>query len=178
MKWLIPSPIYGWALLAVFVAGGLLSGGTAWTVRGWQADARVFALENAHSKEKIAHLEAINKSTNEARAAEKRERAMISQIEVAAHENAQRTNRILADNRRLARELGGLRDPYAYRCTDLSREAGTPGSLEDRAAKGEFPRTPAGLLSPEAGEFLLEFAAQCDAAADYAQAGHDYAMSR
>lgn len=173
---LIPAPLRLYTMLALlaFVAAGAAT--ASWQLRDVFADRDIAKLELSYERGRLAQAEAIARSKDHARAAEAAERAANQQIEVKANENAKRTNTLLADNRRLARLAGGLRDPYALRCTDLSREAGTPGSLEDRAAKGEFPRTPAGLLSQEASEFLLEFAAQCDAAADYAQAGHDYAV--
>lgn len=174
MSWvigLIPAPYRLMALLAViaFIAAGAATAG--WQLRDVFADRDIAKLELSYERGRLAQAEAIARSKDKARVAEAAERAANQKIEVRAHENAKRTNSILAENRRLARELGGLRDPYARAgCSFLSGKTGTPGNLEDRAAEGR--------LSDEATEFLLEFAAQCDAAANYAQAGHDYAVKK
>lgn len=170
MKWLtmfFPSPIYGWALLGVFLLGAAGAGATAWTVRGWQTDAKLFAIQKEREHEKRAQAEAIAKNTNEARAIEQKQRSEITKLEVKVHENANRTNRLLAENRRLARLAGGLRDP-STRCPSVPGATEPAGTAADQATGAQ--------LSDEATEFLLEFAAQCDRAADYAQTCHEYVM--
>ena len=46
----------------------------------------------------------------------------------------------------------------------------------DNAADGGLSTAAEGLLSPEASEFLLDFARECDQAADYAKTAHDWAV--
>lgn len=166
---LIPSPVYGWALLIVFALGAAASGSAAWTVRGWQADAKVNSIERAHADEKRQQAEAITQSTQAARQAEVKARDLANQIEVQHHELSQTTERLLADNRRLARQLGGLRDPGARPgCSGLPGAAQAPGDPANAATGAE--------LSAAATEFLLEFAAEADRAANYAWACHEWAM--
>lgn len=171
MSWvigLIPAPLRLYALLALVAIVAAGAGTAGWQLRDVFADRDTAKLELSYERGRLAQAEAIARSKDKAREAEAAERAANHQIEVKAHENAKRTNSILAENRRLARELGGLRDPGVRpgggNCTGA---AGATSDSDDGTAEGR--------LSAEATEFLLEFAAQCDAAADYAQAGHDYA---
>lgn len=162
---LIPSPIYGWALLAVFAAGGLMAGSAAWTARGWQMDAAVNKLKADWREEKRLQAEAITRSTQAARQAETRARALANTVEVQHHELTRTHDRLLADNRRLARQLGGLRDPGARPgCSGLPATPGRSGDPANPATGTE--------LSAAATEFLLEFAAEADRAAAYASACH------
>lgn len=173
MNWLtglIPSPLYGWVLLGAFALGAAGAGATAWKVRGWQADATINRIKADWQAEKTRQAEAIARSTQEARTAEAKARALANQIEVQHHELSQTTERLLADNRRLARQLGGLRDPGTRPgCTSLSGTAQAAGDTSNPATGAE--------LSEEATEFLLEFAAQADRAADYAWACHEWAVN-
>lgn len=165
---LIPAPYKIYAIAAAALLIAAVSATVGWQLRDVFADRDIAQLELSYERNRLAQAEAIARSKDKARAAEAAERAANQQIEVRAHENAKRTNSILAENRRLARELGGLRDPgHRPGSTNLPGEAGTPRHPENGTAEGR--------LSDEATEFLLEFAAQCDAAAVYAQAGHEYA---
>lgn len=74
-------------------------------------------------------------------------------------------------NKRLASQLGGLRDPGRRRgggCT-AAPAAGAPAPADQGTAGAE--------LSVEASSFLLELARQCDDAASYAQQCHQWAVS-
>jgi hypothetical protein len=74
----------------------------------------------------------------------------------------------LADNRRLATELGGLRDPGRRpSCGITLSSASTTASQPDNGTTGTE-------LSAEATEFLLEFARSADRAAQYAKTCHDW----
>ncbi len=168
MLGLIPAPYKIYAVAAASLLLAAISATAGWQLRDVFADRDIAKLELSYERGRLAQAEAIARSRDKAHAAEAAERAANQQIEVQAHENAKRTNSILAENRRLARELGGLRDSgHRPSSTNLPGEAGTPRHPENGTAEGR--------LSDEATEFLLEFAAQCDAAADYAQAGHEYA---
>lgn len=158
MRWLI-----------VVLATAALAGGAAWAARGWQADADLLRLENAHSQKLNKELRAKREAESRARKAEQAERDAVQQIEVNAHANAKRTENILAENRRLARLAGGLRDPGAAAgCRDRAGTPAPPGAAADPAAQGR--------LSDEAAEFLLAFAADADRAADYANACHAWVI--
>jgi hypothetical protein len=88
-------------------------------------------------------------------------------IERKDHEQRAQVEQTLADNRKLARQLGGLRDP-GFKSNSCALPAGTntPGSATDSTSRGQ--------LSDEATEFLLEFAADADRVASYAKTCHEW----
>ena len=101
---------------------------------------------------------------------ERRHNALADQLEVKHAENQQILDRVLADNRRLARELGGLRDPGRRPSCGgtVPSDTTTTGQPEGGATGAE--------LSAEASEFLLEFAREADRAAQYAKTCYDWAQ--
>ncbi len=109
---------------------------------------------------------ALQEATDRAIQAERDAISLALKLEVQSAENKQKLDSVLADNRRLARELGGLRDPFAKPaggCTMPASPAG-PGLA--------VPAPAPGRLSDEASEFLLEFAREADRAAEYANTCH------
>ena len=104
----------------------------------------------------------LKEATDRAIAAERKNQELARTLEVNHAQNRQQLDQALADNRRLARDIGGLRDPGARAdgCGTVPTTA--PGTgLAVRPA-------PTGRLSDEAAEFLLEFARDADRAAEYA----------
>lgn len=115
--------------------------------------------------EAVAQLQA---ATQLAIEAEREGIALALKLEVQSAENKQKLDSILADNRRLARELGGLRDPFAKPAGGCTMPAAPAGS-------GIAVPAPApGRLSDEASEFLLDFASDADRAAEYAATCHEW----
>jgi hypothetical protein len=110
--------------------------------------------------------EALRVATDRAIQAEREGISLALKLEVQNAETRKRLDGVLADNRRLSRELGGLRDPFAIASGGCSLPSASPGS-------GITIATPApGRLSDEASEFLLEFAREADRAAEYANTCH------
>ena len=99
----------------------------------------------------------------------KKNEDLSSALEVKSIETKKQIDSVLADNRRLARKLGGLRDPFAKPTSGcpVSGDTPTPGALTDGATQGR--------LSDETTEFLLEFAHSADEAAIYANTCHQWA---
>lgn len=91
---------------------------------------------------------------------------LATKLEVQHEANRTRLAALRADNSRLARELGGLRDPFAAPACPVSTAAG--GTVDPAAAAA------AGRLSDEAAEFLLGFAYDADRAAEYASTCHQW----
>lgn len=120
----------------------------------------------AVADQKVEAAAQLQAATQLAIEAERRHNALADQLEVKHAENQQALDRILADNRRLSRELGGLRDPFAI----------TPGGCTMPAAHAgsglAVPAPAPGRLSNEASEFLLDFAREADRAAEYANTCH------
>lgn len=115
---------------------------------------------------RLEAADALQAATERAIQAEREGIALALKLEVQNAENRKRLDGVLADNRRLSRELGGLRDPFAIAPRDCPMPAPSPGT-------GLVATAPApGRLSNEASEFLLEFARDADRAAEYANTCH------
>ena len=120
---------------------------------------------------------ALREANDRAIKIEREHKALADKLELSHAERDAEKDRMLADNRRLARELGGLRDPGkrpACRAA-VPATAGPTVAAADDPADGGLSGESAGLLSPESSEFILELARGCDAAADYARTAHDWA---
>jgi len=118
--------------------------------------------------QKAEAVKVLQEATDRAITAERKNTQLALSMEVDHAQNRQKLDAALSDNRRLARELGGLRDP-GYReggsCTVPTTPAGT----------GLAVRQPtSGRLSAEASDFLLEFARDADRVAEYASLCYDW----
>lgn len=126
--------------------------------------------EAAIGKQKAEAADKLQAATQRAIEAERRQNELADQLEVKHVESQQELDRVLADNRRLARELGGLRDPGRRPSCGgtVPSDTTTAGQPEGGATGAE--------LSAEASEFLLEFAREADRAAQYAKTCYDWAQ--
>ena len=116
----------------------------------------------AVARQKAEAGKVLQEATERAIAAERLNNKLAQTLEVSHAQNRQKLDAALTDNRRLARELGGLRDP-GY------REGGNCAVPTTATGSGIAIRQPAtGRLSAEATEFLLDFARDADRAAEYA----------
>lgn len=119
-------------------------------------------------KQKVKAAEEIRAATDRAISAERRQNELANQLEVNHVESERELDKVLADNRRLARELGGLRDPGRRpSCGDTVPTDSTTSSQPEGGSTGAE-------LSAEASEFLLEFAREADRAAQYAKTCYDW----
>lgn len=124
--------------------------------------------EAAIGKQKAEAADQLQAATDRAIKAERQQNELANQLEVKHAESQQELDRVLADNRRLARELGGLRDPGRRpSCRGLVPTNSTTTSQSEGSATGTE-------LSAEASEFLLEFAREADRAAQYAKTCYDW----
>ena len=116
----------------------------------------------AIEKQKREAAELLQVKTLEVAAIERGRAAVNAQLERDHEDHRNRIEAALADNRRLADQLGGLRDPGRRPggCRPVPGAAGSAGPAQDGSAEGG--------LSAEASRFLLEFAAEADRAAEYA----------
>lgn len=105
--------------------------------------------------EKVLKTERINNELN-------------NRLEVTHAEAQDTIDRTLADNRRLAQQLGGLRDPGRRQSCSRAPAGNNPAA--NPAASAAESR-----LSAEANEFLLTLAADADRAAEYALTCHAWA---
>ena len=114
-------------------------------------------------KQKVKAAEELQTTTDRAISAERRQIELADQLEVKHVESERELDKALSTNRRLARELGGLRDP--------GRRPSCGGTVPTDSTTASQPEggTTGAELSAEASEFLLEFARDADRAAQYAQ---------
>lgn len=113
-------------------------------------------------KQKVKAAEQLQAATDRAILAERRQNELANQLEVKHVESERELDKALSTNRRLARELGGLRDPGRRpSCGGTMPTDSTTSSQPEGGATGAE-------LSAEASEFLLEFARDADRAAQYA----------
>lgn len=123
----------------------------------------------AVADQKVEAAAELQTETERALAAERKNTELNNNLE-KHHAEANRTiETALADNRRLARELGGLRDP-GRRPSCSSPQGGIIPPADTAAG------TAGTELSAEASEFLLELTAEADRAAEYARTCHDWAQ--
>ena len=108
------------------------------------------------------------KNLNEVLNKEREAREHAAEIEVKYHETTDQIQSLRNTNSRLARELGGLRDPGRANTTaGVGVPQGTTsGNTSDAASQGQ--------LSREASRFLLNFAEDADRAAAYANACYEW----
>lgn len=152
-------------LLALAV--GLAAGGLgSWYLTAEYKDSK---WEAAVGRQKVEATDLLRAATDRAVKAERQHNELATELEVEHDKNQLALDRALNDNRRLARELGGLRDP--------GRRPSCGGPVPTTAGDAAEPATAAtgAELSAEASEFLLEFARDADRAAEYAGTCHEWA---
>lgn len=113
--------------------------------------------------------EAYAESLRDALKKEREGAEIAAKLEVKYHDAETRIRAMRADNDRLARELGGLRDKYAASSGVGVPARDAPAGTPDSAAPGR--------LSEEAARFLLGLAEDADRAAEYAATCHEWALS-
>lgn len=152
-------------LLIALAIGVLIGSLGAWYFTAKYKDATWTASIDKQKSEAATQLQA---ATERALAAERKNTALSDKLEKQHVESTQKLDGVLADNRRLARELGGLRDPGRRpSCGGAVPETSTATGQPEGGATGAE-------LSAEASEFLLEFARDADRAAQYAQTCHTW----
>lgn len=140
---------------------------------GWYftAEYKDASWSKAIEKQKRESADTLALETNRVLEAERAVSSLKDEMEKQHATSKQNIETALAHNRRLARELGGLRDPGRREGGGCAQgETSDPSSVAAGAAsEGGLPAEGAGLLSAEASEFILALAADADRAAEYAQ---------
>ena len=153
-------PLWVYALVAVFAYSGAFYAG--WSVESWRMGAQLSTLQKNYAERlALANANVV--------AAEHRGTLITEQLEMTNDAATKTVEAQATENRRLVRELGGLRDPGTHFTT--------PGVSVTYPPPGGAPAGPTTCkLSDELEEFLQAEAARADAAAVYAQTGHGYAV--
>lgn len=154
-------------LIIACVITFVLGAGTA-GVGAWKYQENRWTATVATQKQEAAQV--LANQTAKVLQAERKYDQFKTEVEKSDEIRKTQVESVLRDNRRLARELGGLRDPGRRPSGDSSVPS-TPGTA-CQCSTGPAE----GKLSDEATEFLLEFAAEADRAATYAQTCHDWAI--
>lgn len=149
------------------LAVGLLAGSLgSWYLTAEYKDSK---WGKAVADQKVEAAKVLQAETERALTTERKNTELNNNLE-KHHAEANRTiETTRADNRRLARELGGLRDP-GRRPSCSSPQSGIVAPADPATG------TAGAELSAEASEFLLELTAEADRAAEYARTCHDWAQ--
>lgn len=138
--------------------GALAMAGWSWLIHGIGASGVQTEWELAKTQSALAATQQALTHQREINKRDARISALSDELEIAHAKRKAEVDRILVDNRRLARELGGLRDPGRVPVPEPTRVPAATEPIADRGRGSCSDR-----LSDAASEFLLEFAAQCDA---------------
>jgi len=153
MLWPLLTGRLGIALGSALAAGALAAWGTA-TFLSASHDAEIQSIRAAAAEQYAT-------ATQRAVEVERAHAQLATQLEVQHEKATRQLAAVRADNRRLARDLGGLRDPFAAAST-CPVPTGSDSAVDPAAT------ATVGRLSDEASQFLLEFAYDADRAAEYA----------
>lgn len=138
--------------IASFLAG--------WHINGWRLNADMASL---HATWNQAYSNQVQLTLNT-----ERDLTQLNQHLETSHASAnQKIHQLYTDNRRLAQQLGGLRDPVSANWRTLPK-TDTSCQCADTTREGR--------LSDQATQFLLELARDADTAAEYANTCHQWAI--
>jgi hypothetical protein len=141
------------------LAGTVLGSVGSWYLTATYKNARHVAIVSEIRSQATKDMQ---EAADRALKAERDNISLALQMEVQNNENRQKLDQVLTDNRRLSRQLGGLRDPgKAPACIPVPTDSGSTAIATNETCSGR--------LSVEASEFLLDFAREADRAAEYAQ---------
>lgn len=163
------------SIAIAFAAGVALSAAPAWYLTAEYKDAKYTAIIEKQRSESAKILQT---ETEKVIVAERKASKFKDELEIQNAKSIEQVNAILADNRKLVAKLGGLRDPGTRPAcgNPMPPTANPPGGDPTSAPGSEFPDSAEGFLSAEASEFLIEFSADADRAAIYAQTCHKFAV--
>lgn len=139
-------------LIITFFAG--------WNINGWRLNAEIAQL---HVTWNQAYSNQVQLTLNTERDLTK----LNQQLETDHATTQQKIHQLYTDNRSLAQQLGGLRDPASANWRTLPK---TDTTCQCAGAARE------GRLSDQATQFLLELARDADSAAEYANTCHQWAV--
>lgn len=152
--------------LIALALGLIVGAGGSWYLTAEYKDAK---WGKAISDQKVEAGKVLQAETDKVLAAERENTKLNNQLEVNHADANRKIDATLADNRRLARELGGLRDPGRRPSCGGSQAGAQPATDASAGTTGTE-------LSAEATEFLLELTADADRAAEYAATCHNWAQ--
>ena len=151
---------------AIAAGVALVVGATsAWWLTAEYKDNKWLAKIEAQKVEAAKQLQAATEKVIEI---ERKHNAIATQLEIQNANKQTQLDKVQSDNRRLAAQLGGLRDPGRRQSCSSTLPANS-GTTQQPAPEAADSR-----LSAEATEFLLEFARDADRAAQYANSCYEW----
>jgi BRCT domain type II-containing protein len=147
---------------AVALALGAVS---SWWLTAEYKDNKWMAKVEAQKVEAAKQLQVATEKVIET---ERKHNAIATKLEIQNANKQTQLDKVQSDNRRLAAQLGGLRDP-GRRQSCSSTVSASAGATQQPAPEAADSR-----LSAEATDFLLEFARDADRAAQYANSCYEW----
>lgn len=146
-------------LIIACVASLALGATSSWWLTAEYKDNKWIAKVEAQKVEAARQLQ---EATEKVIELERQRNQIATKLEIQNAAKQTELDKALSDNRRLANQLGGLRDP--------GRRQSCPTALPNATNSTQQPADSSSdaRLSAEATEFLLEFAREADRAAQYA----------
>lgn len=146
-------------LIIACVASLALGATSSWWLTAEYKDNKWIAKVEAQKVEAARQLQ---EATEKVIELERQRNQIATKLEIQNAAKQTELDKALSDNRRLATQLGGLRDP--------GRRQSCPTALPNATNSTQQPADSSSdaRLSAEATEFLLEFAREADRAAQYA----------
>lgn len=146
-------------LIIACVASLALGATSSWWLTAEYKDNKWIAKVEAQKVEAARQLQ---EATEKVIELERQRNQIATKLEIQNAAKQTELDKALSDNRRLANQLGGLRDP--------GRRQSCPTALPNATNSTQQPvdASSDARLSAEATEFLLEFAREADRAAQYA----------
>lgn len=147
------------ALIIACVAAFAVGATSSWWLTAEYKDNKWIAKVEAQKVEAARQLQ---EATEKVIELERQRNQIATKLEIQNAEKQTELDKAMADNRRLANQLGGLRDP--------GRRQSCPTALPNATTATQQPSDASSdaRLSTEATEFLLSFAREADRAAQYA----------
>lgn len=151
-----------------YVVGGLTILGIAFGTWYFTANYKDAVWQSKFDTYKRELAEMHQRNLNEVLNKEREAREHAAEIEVKYHETTDQIKTLRNTNARLARELGGLRDP------GKSNTTSGVGMSQGATSGNTFDPSTSSQLSREASQFLLDFAEDADRAAAYANSCYEW----
>lgn len=151
-----------------WVGGGIVILGIIFGVWCFTSDYKDAIWQEKFSTYQKDLAEMHQRNLNEVLNKEREAKEIAAKIEVKYHETTDQIKTLRNTNARLARELGGLRDP------GKSNTTSGVGMSQGATSGNTFDPSTSSQLSREASQFLLDFAEDADRAAAYANACYEW----
>lgn len=151
--------------LIISIVSMIISGAAVWRVTSSYKDTK---WKNVIMERDVAANKVLTDAVEQVRQIEKQHALITTQLEIKNGQLKDEIDSMYTENRRLTRDLNGLRDPGTRVTSHCTVSPGTT------TTSGSNDQTRGAPLSDEASEFLLTFANDSDKVALYAQTCYNW----